>query len=261
MGRLLNIEWLKIRRYKAFFWLFGIFIVSVFGVNYIVSKTIGLVGEEVPETAMVLGRPFDFPMVWHTVCYLTGFLLFIPGLLVIMFTSNEYGFRTARQSVIDGLSRREFILSKILLIGAFAVFLTGLVFVVSLIYGLSQGGSFTTHGMHFLGYFFLQSLMDMSVAFVLVMLFRRSGIAIGIYFLYAFIVENLIALIINYNIKAGMGYFLPLKSVNKLIPAPSHLASVMDVGTPQAPGLLAAAVVWIGLMLWFCLGRFRRSDL
>ncbi|MCD8073020.1 MAG: hypothetical protein LUE10_07630, partial [Alistipes sp.] len=85
--------------------------------------------------------------------------------------------------------------------------------------------------------------------------------AIGIYFLYAFIVENLLALILNYNVKAGMGYLLPLKSVNKLIPAPSRLASVMDMGTPDTRYLVLAAVVWIALLTWFCLWRFRRSDL
>jgi ABC-type transport system involved in multi-copper enzyme maturation permease subunit len=51
--------------------------------------------------------------------------------------ANEYSYKTLKQNLIDGLSKKEFILSKFYTVVAFALASTIFVFVVSLILGLS----------------------------------------------------------------------------------------------------------------------------
>ena len=50
--------------------------------------------------------------------------------------ANEYSNKTIKQNLIDGLSKKEFILSKFLTVISFALISTIFVFVVSMILGL-----------------------------------------------------------------------------------------------------------------------------
>ena len=51
--------------------------------------------------------------------------------------SSEYTNRTLKQNLIDGLSKKEFVISKFLNVVLFAFASTALVFIVSLILGYS----------------------------------------------------------------------------------------------------------------------------
>jgi hypothetical protein len=42
---------------------------------------------------MVLGpKPWSFPLVWHTAAWITSWLLYFPGLMMIILMSNEFTF-------------------------------------------------------------------------------------------------------------------------------------------------------------------------
>jgi len=271
MGRLLKLEWLKIRRYRAFMVLVALGVASVVGINYLVYGVTGAAGSTVEMngadmTEMLVGRPFDFPAVWQTVSYLSGFLLCVSGLVVILLMANEYTFRTARQNVIDGLSRGQFIGTKIALVFVIALGLTVVVFLTGLLFGFSGSGGFSLDGARYLGYFFVQALSHMSVAMVVAMLLKRSGVAIGIYLLYVFIVENVVGMVLNNKVADGVGDFLPIRSAEELVPMPGRmgeLANEMTGGSAEIAGgyFLLAAAVWIAACLAFCKYRFERNDL
>ncbi|MEO8117685.1 MAG: ABC transporter permease, partial [Bacteroidota bacterium] len=81
----LKIEWLKIKNYRTFWILAGLFVISVFGINYIAFAIEQETMHKAPEAGMILGTSrFLFPDVWGTIAYLSSFLLFIPGLLMII---------------------------------------------------------------------------------------------------------------------------------------------------------------------------------
>ncbi|MFK5098226.1 hypothetical protein, partial [Klebsiella pneumoniae] len=63
---------------------------------------------------LLLGNPFVFPEVWQTVAYFSSFFVLLPSILVIMLVTNEYTYKTHRQNIIDGWSRNEFLLSKLI---------------------------------------------------------------------------------------------------------------------------------------------------
>ncbi|MDB5208937.1 MAG: hypothetical protein JWR72_4012 [Flavisolibacter sp.] len=219
MLHLLKIEWLKLKNYRTFWILFILFLISLFGINYITFLVQSNRPQDPMSTALI-GAPFQFPEVWHTVTYMSGFLLFIPGVLMIITISNEFAFKTHRQNVIDGQSRTQFIITKMMLATIFAVISTIVVFITALLFGLFEKDSvFSTTGITYILYFFIQAVSYMMVSLLFGLFFRRSGIAIGVYFLYIFLLENLIAGLLD-KYANHIGAYLPLKSTNSLIPFP-----------------------------------------
>src|SRR5688500_12038924 len=118
MNTLFRTEWLKLRKYRAFWWLFALTAISYPGVNYIFYRAYSdFVKEQSAAAELVknrIGNPFEFPEVWHTVAFASSIFVFIPAVLIIMFITNEYNFRTHRQNVIDGWSRNQFMAAKII---------------------------------------------------------------------------------------------------------------------------------------------------
>src|ERR1039458_9860016 len=116
MKNLINTEWLKIKNYRAFWLLLGITALSYPGINYmfyaIYQKISEGKGQANAAAKFFIGNPFSFPEAWHTVAYFSSYFVFIPAVLVIMFITNEYTFKTHRQNIIDGWSRNQFMMSK-----------------------------------------------------------------------------------------------------------------------------------------------------
>src|SRR5262245_60486931 len=146
-----KIEWMKQKNYRAFWILSSLYLVSILGANYIgyrIQQEM-LASQQVKNMAeLVLGRPpFSFPDVWQTTAFISGFLLFIPGLIMILSVTNEYSFRTNRQIIIDGWSRRDFIGSKIALMIVLAVISTIMVIITAMLFGFSDSANpFTLKG-------------------------------------------------------------------------------------------------------------------
>ncbi|MEO7210101.1 MAG: ABC transporter permease [Chitinophagaceae bacterium] len=260
----LKIEWLKIKNYRTFWILGGLFVISVFGINYIAFAIEHETMQKAPEAGMILGTSrFLFPDVWGTIAYLSSFLLFIPGLLMIISITNEYSFKTHRQNIIDGWSRLDFIYVKLADAVILAMSATLIMFLTAIVFGISAGGmsTFSFSGSIYIFYFFIQSLSYIAVALLFGILFKRSGIAIGVFFLYAVVIENLVAGILN-RYAGGIGAYLPLESTDNLIPFP-FLKSVVDqiVKRPDTNYLLIAACIYLVLYFFFSKRKFQTDDL
>lgn len=136
MAHLLKIEWLKIKNYRAF-WVFAIlYLASIFLVNYIGWSAQQRAFQTEPMAEQVLGNSYAFPKVWHTVGWMSSWLLYFPGMLIIMLMTNEFNFKTHRQNIIDGLSRQQFIGVKIMMVLILAVLITLLNFITALVFGV-----------------------------------------------------------------------------------------------------------------------------
>src|SRR5437764_10406442 len=117
MLKLLKIEWMKLRYYRTFWILTSLYLASIVGINFIGYKIEQRIFEEKQSKGiaeLIIGqRRYSFPTVWQMTSYLSSFLLFLPGLLMIIFITNEYSYKTHRQNVIDGWSRNQFISVKL----------------------------------------------------------------------------------------------------------------------------------------------------
>ena len=78
---------------------------------------------------------FNFPYIWHFNTYMASLFKFFLLLVIVSMISNEYSYKTLKQNLIDGLSKKEFILSKFYTVIVLAGISTFFVFIVSLILG------------------------------------------------------------------------------------------------------------------------------
>ena len=260
--QLLKTEWMKVKNYRTFWILSVLYLVSIFGVNYIAY----LIWDARPKKSgidmMVGNPPFQFPDVWHTVSYASSFLMFIPGLLMIISVTNEYSFKTHRQNVIDGWSRKEFILVKILMTVIVALVSTLAVFLTALLFGIYEGvSSVSFEKIEYIGYFFIQSLSYTSIALLFSILFKRSGLSIGFYFLYSLILENMLAGFLNRYVD-NIGRYMPLETTDNLIRLPVFKVIVSQLmATYNTTALLIMSAVYLALYYFLSMRKFQTDDL
>ncbi len=264
MIHLLKIEWLKVKNYRTFWILMILFLLSLFGINYITYYIWSHTTSNAPAQAQAfIGEPpFQFPYVWKTITYWSGFLLFIPGLLIIISVTNEYSFKTHRQNIIDGLSRTQFIMIKIILTIIISLISTIAVFLIALMFGISEGGgSISFDNVEYIAYFFIQAVTYSAIGLLFSLLFKRSGISIGVFFLFVAVLERMVSAITNHYID-GVGDYFPLRASSNLIPFPFFKNAVkMITKEPNIPYLLIASGIYLLAYYFICKRKFETDDL
>jgi len=235
--RLLEIEWLKVKNYTAFTVLGLFFLLGILGANYAVFYTKKNVIDKADPTGLIASAsPYDFSHTWQTTSYVSGFLLLLPGLLLILLITNEFTFRTHRQNIIDGINRQDFINVKILMALIAAVVATISVMIVALIFGFASGTSFSLDRFESVGYFFLKAISYNMIALLFAVLVRKTGFAIGLFFIYMGF-ENILSAILqglsmkfkaDYNFDIGnMGDYLPMNASDGLLHFPENTITNM----------------------------------
>lgn len=224
---LLRTEWLKISKYPAFWWMLGITALSYPGVNYIFyqiyKNMLEKKGTGAMMVKMLLGNPFTFPEVWHTVAYASSIFIFIPAIMVIMFITNEYTYKTHRQNIIDGWSRRQFMTAKLIDVMLISVLITALYSLVTIIVGYvnkDESTAGTWDQSKYIGLFALQTFAQLSFAFFIAFFARRAFVALGIFVFYFFIIDPVLVKVLQKKAN-DIGKFLPLEISDRLIPPPA----------------------------------------
>ncbi|MEO6329375.1 MAG: ABC transporter permease [Ginsengibacter sp.] len=262
MISLLKIEWLKVKNYKAF-WIFSIlYFISILGINYSGYYVNELAIKNMPASTLLLGTPYSFPKVWQTVGWMSSWLLYFPGILFIMMLTNEFNFKTHRQNIIDGWTRFQFITVKIIFALIFCVLATFINFLVALFFGfLSTGSEFSLEGLQNVGYIFIQTVAYITFAMFLAILFRRSGVAIAVFFMYGLIFEMLFMVVMHEVLKLSpAGYFLPLQATDVMLPIPFG-NKILYSNAPAKYVLVITSILYIAGYYFFALKKFEGDDL
>lgn len=267
MLHLLKIEWLKVKNYRTFWVLFVLLTVSIPSFCYIVFDITDNTFPKI-EGKSILGSPFAFPDVWSTVAWFSSLVLFIPAVLIITLTTNEFIFKTHRQNVIDGWSRSQFISVKMVEVFILCLYITLLVFGTALVFGSNskqQGENPSMwQGSRYVIFFFIEALSYLMVAMVISLLIKRAGLAMGIFFLYSIVLEQIIVQLAR-KYANDIGKFLPLEVSDRLIPVP-FLRSFLSGDQARAwqnnlPYFIAVSLLYLLLYIFICHRKFTRSDL
>ncbi len=268
MNNLLRTEWLKIKKYPAFWWVIGITALSYPGINYIFHHVYEKIVQR-PDNAgklakMLIGNPYSFPEAWHTVAYFSSWFVFIPAVVVIMFITNEYTFKTHRQNIIDGWSRSEFMAAKFIDVLLVSLMITLLYIILCVIIGFTNAdeSSGDTWSMaYYAGLFALQTFAQLSLAFLIGFLVRKAFMALGIFLFYFLILEPIIVGILK--LKANdIGRFLPLTVSNRLIPLPAFLGKIDIESYHKSLDAIKYHVVYTFILLgiiWFICFRINNK--
>lgn len=235
MIRLLKLEYFKNFNYNPF---------RIFALLYFLVLTlllfIGLVDFDLAGLKVNLKEQgmYNFPGIWNFTTYIVGLLKIFLGCIIVFSICQEFSNRMFKQNIIDGLSREEFIASKLLTILVFTIFSTLLVFTIALVLGKTysdtQDGELIFKEIYFIFNYFLKLFTFFTFLMFLSVLFRKSiFVFLGFFMLWFFekIVIGVETFGVNKNIneaekakllKTKIYYsdYLPLESMSSLIPNP-----------------------------------------
>lgn len=235
MIRLLKLEYLKNLNYKPFKIFAGLYFIVLIALLYVGLVDFDLFGNNInlKEQGM-----YDFPGVWNFTTYIVGSLKIFLGCIIVFSICQEFSNKMFKQNLIDGLSREEFIFSKILTILIFTFFSTVIVFVMAFILGKSysttQESDLIFKEAYFVFNYFLKLFSFFSLLMFLSVLFRKSIFVFLGLFMFWFVEKILIFIEsvrvmrnINelqraqiLNTKVFYTDYLPLESMGNLIPNP-----------------------------------------
>ena len=259
MMRLLKIELHKVRNNRSFKVLSILYIIALFlmsmGVmpflQWLKNKFADFNAEQIDPTMLPF---YEFPDIWQNLTSVAIYFKILLALGLIYSITNEYTYKTIRQNVIDGLSKQEFIWSKILMAGflsaasAIALLVMGLI--TGLIYSTEISFALVFEDMYFLLAFFLQLFAFLLFTQFIATLIRKPIMTMGLMFLWVVLIENGLFIWGQVKGEQWVEYFLPVKSINSLIHVPFPKYALMEIQDYIAWPELALVIVYGGLFYW-----------
>jgi ABC-type transport system involved in multi-copper enzyme maturation permease subunit len=225
MIRLLKIEFQKVWKNKAskVLSISYLFLLLFIALLSLVKYDFGAFKLDFAEVGI-----FNFPFIWHFNTYVASILKFFLAIVIVSMMANEYSYGTLKQNLIDGMSKKEMILSKFAMILAFAIVSVLLILILSLILGYRYS-SFTEYSIVFtdidyLFAYFVKLIGFFSFCLFLSVLIKKSAFALG-FLLFWNIVEGIfygILRYINVEIANKIYRFFPLESMSELIFNPAR---------------------------------------
>jgi ABC-type transport system involved in multi-copper enzyme maturation permease subunit len=275
MLRLLNIEFHKLRYNRAAKVLSIIYFVLICFLALIASIEFRFGGEEIQVADLGI---FNFPYIWHFNSYFAAWLKIFLAVVIVSMISNEYTNRTLKQNLIDGMGKKEFILSKFYTVIVFSLVSTLFLFVVSLILGLifSDYNDFSIifSDLEYLLAYFVKLLGFFSFCLFLGMLLKRSAFALGflaVWWIFEGIVHLVLrALLPNNDTADQIVAFFPLKSMANLIIWPIPRLDIIQSALEKLEYEYEYAVhfwqvlivlVWTAVFIYFSYALLKKRDL
>ena len=275
MLRLLNIEIHKLKYNRASRILILIYFLLLTSIALIaaIKFDIGPIEFHLAEQGI-----FNFPYIWHFNSYMAAIFKFFLLLVIVSMMANEYSNKTLKQNLIDGLSKKEFILSKFYTVILLAGISTIFVFFVSIILGYAYSDfnefSIVTTDLEYLFAFFVKLVGFFSFGLFLGILVKRSAFAVGAMLVWAMIE----------GFAKGMSYwkmedsvdqimqFFPLEAMANLIKEPfTRLSAVKTVAKQVGEDLskdfsvqpldVIIVVAWTFIFIYLSYVLLKKRDL
>ncbi|MFT5249918.1 MAG: ABC-2 type transport system permease protein [bacterium] len=224
---------------------------------------------------------FNFPFIWHFNTYIAAILKLFLAIVIVSMMANEYSNRTLKQNLIDGLSKKEFVLSKFLTVILFSVISTLFVLGVSLILGLMFSDyneiGIIFSDIEYLFAYFIKLVGFFSFCLFLGVLVKRSAFALGFLLIWS-ISEGIIYSVIKWkifkdtDIAESIIQFFPLASMSNLIKEPfsrlgavqsaaNQLGEAFDKDYSVQPLTILIVLAWTFLFVYGSYYILKRRDL
>lgn len=224
---------------------------------------------------------FNFPFIWHFNTYVAALLKLFLAVVIVSMMANEYSYGTLKQNLIDGLSKKEFVMSKLLTVILFALASTLFIFILSIILGYRFSSytefSIVLTDIDYLLAYFVKLTGFFSFCLFLGVLIKRSAFALGFLVLWNFLEWILYGfmkwkLFKDTEIAENIARFFPLEAMSMLILNPARRMSVVKNVEIQAGIVnqnsysvdyfqLFIVLVWIFVFVCFSYKLLEKRDL
>ncbi len=275
MFRLLNIEIHKLKYNRASRVLIVVYFALLTSIALIaaIKFDIGPVQFHLAEQGI-----FNFPYIWHFNTFMASIFKFFLLLVIVSMMANEYSNKTLKQNLIDGLSKKEFILSKFYTVLLLAFISTIFVFIVSIILGYSYSDfnelSIVTTDLEYLVAFFVKLVGFFSFGLFLGILIKRSAFAVGAMLVWAMI-EGFTKGMLYWKFKPNaedIMRFFPLEAMSNFIKEPfTRLSAVQTVAKQVGEDLskdfsvqpldIVIVLIWTAIFIYLSYVLLKKRDL
>jgi ABC-type transport system involved in multi-copper enzyme maturation permease subunit len=267
MLHLLKIDLKKLTSYRTFWVVCSLYFITVgfstaSGMEFLklLANTFDKFGSSLNIDRIPL---YHFPDVWLNLVWWSGFFKVLLGIMVVISISNEYSYRTLRQNIIDGLSRWEFLLSKILTNLLLSIISVVLIFIIAAITGFIYtpeiNWNYVFTDLEFYPAYLLEIFTFLSYALMLGIIIQRSGLTI-ILLLLSYMLESIIKANID-DVIPWIIPFFPMESISALVPIPFYRYAFQQIQDYVDPVSVAIAAGWMVLFNYFSYLKLTRSDL
>lgn len=267
MLHLLRIDLKKLIDYRTFWVICGLYFFTLCtgaasGMEFLkwLARTIEGFGQSINVTRIPL---YHFPDIWQNLAWGSGLLKMGIAIMTVISITNEFTYRTIRQNIIDGLSREQFLISKVLTNLVLSAMSMALVFLIAAVTGSIYSPTFdfpySFTGIEFYPAYFLEVFAFLSFALMLGVFIQRSGLTI-IVLLNSYLIE----LIIKSNLDdyfPGAIQFFPLESIMDLVPRPLDRYAFQEIRDFVTFGSVAIALAWAVLFNYFAYLKLKKSDI
>ena len=220
---------------------------------------------------------YNFPIIWHITTFFASQFKFFFAIVVVSMIGNEYSNKTIKQNLVDGLSKKEFILSKFYTLVFFSLVATLLLTLISLLIGLyyssyKEIGIILSETEYLLGYF-VKLVGFFSFCLFLGMLAKRSAFALGFLFI-DFVLEWIIFGLIAWQTKSSdiaerIQNFFPLKSMYNLIKQPFQRIAMSKFPDKESLAYdyavhwyeIVIVIAWTALFVFLSYRLLKKRDL
>src|SRR5260221_4756009 len=206
---------------------------------------------------------YHFPDVWQNLVWISGLFKIVLAIMVVISITNEYQYRTIRQNIIDGMSRWQFLYSKILTNALLSSMSVAIVFFIGLITGMIYSPeiiwSDVFTDLEFFPAYFLEVFAFLSYALLLGILVQRSGLTI-ILLLLSFFIEWIMRLNLP-DQTDSLKQFFPMLAIHNLVPFPFERYALQQIQDYVSILAVAIALVWTFLFNYFSYLRLKKSDI
>lgn len=226
MKRLLSIEFSKLWGNRAARVLILAYFILLSFIALLASVNFKIIGIDFRLADQGI---FNFPYIWHFNTWIAAFLKFFLAIVIVSMIANEYTYGTLKQNLIDGLSKKEFILSKFITVVVFAAFSAIFMFFLTLVLGYSFSSytetSIVFTDIEYIFAYFLKLVAFFSFCLFAGVLVKRSAFALG-FVLVWWISEGIIFLLLRWKIineatlTENIMQFFPLDAMANLIKEP-----------------------------------------
>lgn len=270
LRKIIELEYYKFRHYKPFLVVLGLF-VFCFLLSGLSIK--GLLDwflkqqedDDVLKHFVESGLPiFDFVDLWQNLAWLATIFKWIPAFLIIISVTLEYSNKTIKQNIIDGLSKKEFLLSKLSLVVFISFVSAALLFLLGMFLGLLYSPvkelSYIVQNLEFVPAYGLEVFSFLCMAMFAAFLFQRSGVTIIIFLLYTACIEPILTAILNFKYEWKVWYF-PVEAINRIIRVPFQKYALSFVQDSILIGDVMVSLGWSAVFIALSYWLLKKRDL
>ncbi len=268
--KIIELEYYKFRHYKPFLIILGLyifcFVLSGFSIKYLLDWFLEKQkDDDILKHFVETGIPlFDFVDIWQNLAWLATIFKYIPAFVIIISVTLEYSQKTIKQNIIDGLSKKEFLSSKVALVGIIsigsAVLLLLLGLFLGFLYSPVKGLPYIVEHIDFVAAYGLEVFAFLCMALFAAFWIQRSGVTIILFLLYTACIEPITTAILHFKYKWEVWYF-PVEAINLIIRVPFQKYALSHVHDQIILRDVLVSLGWAGVFIALSYWLLRRRDL